>query len=209
VSKYVKFKCQRAATEITLFDGLAELNAYRRKLLQLRLIGVDSNGIGFGNLSIRDGATNNFYITGSATGGIPELTLADCARVVAYDFARNWLRCEGSAIASSESLTHAAVYASDAKAGAVIHCHDSNLWAALLNQAPTSSNTVAYGTPEMAYEVTRLFKVTDVRRRKILVMAGHEEGIVAFGRDLEEAFAVLMRASGRKRRGFARIGLAR
>jgi len=45
----------------------------------------------------------------------------------------------------------------------------------------------------MAYEVTRLFKVTDVRRRKILVMAGHEEGIVAFGRDLEEAFAVLMR----------------
>jgi len=154
---------------------------------------VDSNGIGFGNLSIRDGATNNFYITGSATGGIPELTLADCTRVVAYDFKRNWLRCEGSAIASSESLTQAAVYESDTNAGSVIHCHDSKLWAVLLNQAPTSSNAVEYGTPEMAYEVTRLFKVTDVRRRKILVMAGHEEGIVAFGRDLEEAFAVLMR----------------
>ena len=28
---------------------------------------------------------------------------------------------------------------------------------------------------------------------KILVMAGHEGGIVAFGRDLEEAFAALMR----------------
>src|SRR5207244_13595542 len=184
--------CEHAATELSPFDGLPELNTYRRKLLQLRLIGVDANGVGFGNLSIRDGTTNNFYITGSATGGIPELQLADCARVVAYDFKRNWLRCEGSAIASSESLTHAAVYESDAKAGAVIHCHDSKLWEALLNQAPTSSKAVEYGTPEMAYEVTRLFKLTDVQSRKILVMAGHEGGIIAFGRDLADAFAVLM-----------------
>jgi L-ribulose-5-phosphate 4-epimerase len=193
VSEYIKFTCERAATKITPFDGLAELNAYRRKLLQLRLIGVDSNGVGFGNLSMRDGATSNFYITGSATGGLPELTLANCARVVAYDFKRNWLRCVGAAIASSESLTHAAVYESDARAGAVIHCHDSKLWTALLNQAPTSSKAVEYGTPEMAYEVLRLFNLTDVKSRKILVMAGHEGGIVAFGRDLEEAFAVLMR----------------
>ena len=38
--------------------------------MEQRLIGVDSNGIGFGNLSVRDGATRNFYITGSATGGL-------------------------------------------------------------------------------------------------------------------------------------------
>lgn len=179
--------------EITPFDGLAELNACRRKLLQLRLIGVDANGIGFGNLSIRDGATNNFYITGSATAGKPGLALSDCARVVACDFEKNWLRYEGSTTPSSESLTHAAVYESDARAGSVIHCHDSKLWAALLDQAPTSSNAVEYGTPEMAYEVKRLFEVTDVQNKRILVMAGHEGGIVAFGKDLEEAFAVLMR----------------
>jgi L-ribulose-5-phosphate 4-epimerase len=125
----------------------------RRRLLQLCLIGVDSNGIGFGNLSIRDGATDNFYITGSATGGIPELTPADYAKVVAYDLEGNWLRFEGSRIPSSESLTHAAIYESDSKAGAVIHCHDSKLWAALLNQAPTSSKTIDYGTPQLAYEI--------------------------------------------------------
>jgi ribulose-5-phosphate 4-epimerase/fuculose-1-phosphate aldolase len=193
VSEYIKFTCERAAANITCFDGFAELNAYRRKLLQLRLIGVDANGIGFGNLSIRDGASKNFYITGSATGGKPELTLADCARVVAHDFEKNWLRYEGSGIPSSESLTHAAIYKSDPQTGAVIHCHDSKLWAALLNQAPTSSKAVEYGTPEMAYEMTRLFKITDVQSRKILVMAGHEGGIGAFGKDLEEAFAVLMR----------------
>ena len=73
MSEYVKFSCEPLAGEIASFSGLAELNAYRRKLLDLGLIGVNPNGIGFGNLSVRDGATKNFYITGSATGGIPEL----------------------------------------------------------------------------------------------------------------------------------------
>jgi L-ribulose-5-phosphate 4-epimerase len=85
VSEYIKFSCERVAPGIASFGGLADLNAYRRKLLCLRLIGMDPNGIGFGNLSVRDGATDKFYITGSATGGIPELTLTDCAKVVACD----------------------------------------------------------------------------------------------------------------------------
>jgi len=126
VSEYIKFSCERVAGGIASFEGLAELNVYRRKLLDLHLIGVDSNGIGFGNRSMRDGATDKFCITGSATGGIPELTLANCAKVVACDFERNQVRYEGSAMPSSESLTHAAIYESDANAGAVIHCHCSN-----------------------------------------------------------------------------------
>ncbi len=191
MSEYIKFSCERVAAEITSFEGLAELNAHRRKLLQLGLIGVDPNGIGFGNLSVRDGATDNFYITGSATGGRRELTLADCAKVVACDFERNCVRYEGSALPSSESLTHAAIYKSDATAGAVIHCHDSKLWAAVLNQAPTTSRAAEYGTPQLAYEIMQLFKRTDVP--KIIAMAGHEAGILTFGKDLEEAFAVLMR----------------
>ena len=193
MSEYIKFSCERAATRITSFAGLAELNVYRRKLLDLRLIGVDPNGIGFGNLSVRDGATDNFYITGSATGGIHELTVADCAKVVECDFERNRIRYEGSALPSSESLTHAAIYESDATAGAVIHCHDSKLWAAVLNEAPTTSKAADYGTPEMANEIMQLFTRTDVQSRKIIVMAGHEAGVLTFGKDLEEAFAVLMR----------------
>jgi ribulose-5-phosphate 4-epimerase/fuculose-1-phosphate aldolase len=192
MSEYAKFTYERAVSEFAPFAGVVQLNACRQKLLERRLIGVDSTGTSFGNLSIRDGGTNNFHITGSETGGIRELMLEDCAKVVAYDFERNWLRYEGSTIPSSESLTHAAIYEADAKVAAVIHCHDSTLWAALLNEAPTTSDAVGYGTPEMAYETMRLFRVTDVQTRKILVMAGHEGGIVTFGRDLEEAFAVLM-----------------
>lgn len=113
MSHYVKFTYQRARADIAPFNALVELNAYRRKLLELRLVGLDSNGIGFGNLSVRDGATQNFYITGSARGGLPKLSLTDCVRVVDCDFKKNWLQYEGTAIPSSESLTHAAIYESD------------------------------------------------------------------------------------------------
>ena len=193
MSHYVKFTYQRARPDIAPFDALAELNAWRRKLLEQRLMGVDSNGVGFGNLSVRDGVSRNFYITGSATGGLPELTPTDCVRVVAYDFARNWLRFQGAAVPSSESLTHAAIYESDPATSAVIHCHDSGLWATLLDRAPITSKSVAYGTPEMAYEIMRLFTVSDVRSRKIFVMAGHEGGFATFGKNLEDAFDVVMR----------------
>src|SRR6476660_6196669 len=148
-----------------------------------------------GNLSVRDGVTSNFYITGSATGGLPELTPTDCVRVVAFDFANNWLRCEGAAIPSSESLTHAAIYESDPPTSAVIHCHDLVLWRTLLDRVPTTSKAVAYGTPEMAYEIIRLFKGTNVRNRKILVMAGHEGGILTFGQNFQEASDVVTHAT--------------
>jgi len=193
VSKYVKFTQERAGAEIAPFARLAALNECRGKLRELHLIGLDSNGIGFGNLSIRDGETSNFYVTGSATGGLAELTLADCVRVVGFDFEQNWVRYEGAAIPSSESLTHAAIYESDPTASAVIHCHDSVLWARLLGRVPTTSQAAAYGTPQMAYEIIRLFDVGDARTRKIFVMAGHEGGIVAFGEDFQNAFDILTR----------------
>ena len=71
MSKYVKFTYDRAGAEIARFGQLAELNKYRRKLLEQPLMGVDSNGVGFGNLSVRDGVSKNFYVTGSATGVCP------------------------------------------------------------------------------------------------------------------------------------------
>ena len=108
----------------------------------------DGNFCGFGNLSVRDGVSGNFYITGSATGGLPELMPTNCVRVVAYDFARNWLRYEGAAIPSSESLMHAAIYESDPTISAVIHCHDSVLRRTRLDRVPTTSKAIAYGTPE-------------------------------------------------------------
>ena len=62
----------------------------------------------------------------------------------------------------------------------------------LLDRVPTTSKAVAYGTPEMAYEIIRLFQMSDVRSEKIFIMAGHQDGVVTLGKNLEEAFQVLM-----------------
>jgi hypothetical protein len=74
------------------------------------------------------------------------------------------------------------------------------LWNALLHKVPTTPEKVEYGTPEMAYAVRGLFDKTDVRKKKIFVMAGHEGGVVAFGRDLRSAFAKLTKSKKEKLR---------
>jgi L-ribulose-5-phosphate 4-epimerase len=188
---FVRYQCERLPKPAVRFPGFAELKQSRTRLRQLDLIGVYPDGIGYGNISIRAGE-GGFYISGAATGDLLELGEEHYAKVTAYDFARNWVRCEGPIQASSESMTHAAIYAADPTANAVIHVHDATMWRALLDRVPTTSAAVEYGTPEMAYEIGRLFKETDVQRQRIVVMAGHEEGIITFGVSLSAAFEVLL-----------------
>lgn len=160
----VKFVCEHVIAELPVFAGFNQLNACRRKLLQMGVVGVNAGGIGFGNISVRDRATNNFYITGSGTGAKSGLETNDYARVVAFDVERNWIRCEGAVIASSESLTHAAIYDAAPAVRAVIHCHSAEQWRCLLDLAPTTSAAAEYGSPGMAKEVSRLFLETDVMK---------------------------------------------
>ena len=61
-----------------------------------------------------------------------------------------------------------------------------------MHKVPTSDNLVPYGTPEMAKEIKRLFEETSLSNEKIMVMGGHEEGIISFGKNLEEAANVLL-----------------
>ncbi|MEO6845153.1 MAG: class II aldolase/adducin family protein, partial [Ginsengibacter sp.] len=95
---------------------------------------------------------------------------------------------------SSESLTHAMIYKNQPAINAVFHVHHFALWKKLLNKVPTTHIDVAYGTPAMANEIVRLFKETDLASEKIFVMAGHEEGIVSFGKDVNEAGNILLAA---------------
>jgi ribulose-5-phosphate 4-epimerase/fuculose-1-phosphate aldolase len=188
----VKFQAERSAATLEPFPGLAELNNYRTKLRQLGLLGVDANGIGFGNISMRDGTSTRFYITGSDSGAKTELTLSDCTRVLAGDLARNWLLFEGAAMASSESLTHAALYEADDSIGAIMHGHSLSLWKTLLEQGLMTPASVEYGTPAMARAVRSLLEKTNVRETKAFAMAGHAEGVIAFGANLGDAYNVLL-----------------
>lgn len=190
----VKFSYESAGGELAPFPGFEELNAIRQELRRLGLLGVDESGLGFGNVSLREGATDSFYITGSGTGVLPALVLGNYAKVTAWDFERNWLRYEGRAIASAESLTHAAVYSMGAEARVVVHGHNRDLWRSLLERGPATASSVTYGTPKMAREVQRLFRETDVRTRKIFAMTGHADGIIAFGENFRQVLATLAAA---------------
>lgn len=186
----VKFNCNWIKDVPIENDLIQELNEWREKLYLSKMIGEDEYGIGYGNISIRQHG-NQFIISGSGTGKIETLTNRYYTKVIAYDIEKNFLTTQGPVIASSESLTHAMIYECDATCNAVMHIHHAQLWKKLLNVIPTTSADVEYGTPAMAKEVQRLFNETDVRRKKIFAMAGHEQGIVSFGNNLTEAGKIL------------------
>jgi ribulose-5-phosphate 4-epimerase/fuculose-1-phosphate aldolase len=96
-------------------------------------------------------------------------------------------------MASSESLTHAAIYSCSKETNAVIHVHHKEKWNSLLNHAATTPLETAYGTPEMAYAIQNLILKNNIGNNKLIVMGGHEEGLISFGKTLEEATSTLLR----------------
>lgn len=183
---YIKYKCNWIQEEVIQAEQIHEINKWRSLLIKQGYMGMYDNGIGFGNISIRvDEKT--FMISGSATGGIQELTTKHYALVTDYDFAHNLLTCKGMITASSESLTHAAIYACSKKTNAVVHVHHKEKWSNLLHHTATTDSTIAYGTPEMAFAIQHLITQNKVGQNRIIVMGGHEEGLISFGETLEEA----------------------
>ncbi len=178
--------------DITEFD-FVELITCRNKLKMLNLIGVYSNGIGFGNVSCRVNNTNEFIISGTQTAEINIADLSHFSLVYGVDIEQNTLFCKGPVKASSEALSHAAIYLAEKKINCVIHVHHPEKWKTLLNRVTTINKSIAYGTPELAKKIAELL-INDqtLKREKIFVTKGHEDGIFVFGETVEEAFEVLI-----------------
>ncbi len=185
---YVQFACDWQRADPPAAPVVAELIRWRDRLHRLGLIGVYPDGIGFGNLSARTGDT--FVISGTATGGLPALGPEHFTEVTGCDCQGNWLRCRGPVQASSESLSHAAVYAADPAVGAVIHVHHLGLWERLRDVTPTTDRSAEPGTPAMAAAIAGLFRRDHhVRPSGFFVMGGHREGLIGFGATVDEAGA--------------------
>jgi hypothetical protein len=188
---YIKFNCNWIQSNKIALNKVTALNVWRDIMYQKGLIGMYPDGIGFGNISMRcDKKT--FLISGTATGGLSILNESHYSLVTNYNLSTNTVTCEGPLKASSESLTHALIYECAETTNAVIHIHNLNLWNKLIYKVPTSNVKMAYGTPEMANEIKRLFDETTLSKEKIIVMGGHQEGIISFGKDLEEAGNILL-----------------
>ena len=73
------------------------------------------------------------------------------------------------------------------------HIGKAELWQRSLGKLPTTDPDVAYGTPDMANELDRLYRFEGFKAAGVAVLAGHDEGLISFGTTLEEAAQRILR----------------
>ncbi|MBU0763604.1 MAG: class II aldolase/adducin family protein [Bacteroidetes bacterium] len=184
----IKFNLEWKEAEILIPEPcFSLLNDCRKRLCGLNLIGETPDGTGYGNVSVKINRKNHFYISGSGTGGTEKSYRHHYALVESYNLAGNSVVCSGLAKASSESLTHAAIYEYNDRAKAVIHVHSPVPWNKYKDRIPTTPRDAEYGTPEMASAIRPMMRIPEVLNRGIIIMGGHEDGILVFGTSLQEA----------------------
>ncbi len=184
----IKFSCHLIDDEPPDEQVISELNDVRSELFRMGYIGVNKDNIACGNLSIRFGTGNQFIITGTQTGGKPVLEPKDYTLVSEFNIVENSLTCRGKIKASSESLTHAAAYLASKQINAVIHIHSKQLWEKHYNSFQATPEEYAYGTPEIAFAVE---KICRKKIENIIVLKGHEEGIIITGNTLQDALKLV------------------
>ncbi len=189
----VKYTVKHETARITFPPEMPDLMSWRRRLRALELIGADADGLGYGNLSIRLYGSPSFLITGSQSSGLGEVDQRHFARVTVVDLDKNFLRSSGERPPSSEALTHAALYQVSGAIRAVVHVHSRVIWTAHVHRLPTTRDDVLYGTPEMGYEMIRLHKRGALGRLGVIVMGGHQDGIIAFGPTLSDAAGEILK----------------
>jgi len=171
---------------------LHELNAWRNIFRQLGLIGQDPeryDGYGFGNLSRRlpgrDGAA--FLISGTQTGHLPVLRADHYATVHQCNPATNQLQASGQTQPSSEALSHGVLYQSNPGIDWVMHLHCPEIFDNCMPlKLPYTSPDADYGTPEMAAEIQRVADDRSDLTARLLVMSGHQDGILVYGSSAAE-----------------------
>lgn len=189
----VKYQAHHKISAPMHADLCRDLISWRQILFDLRLIGQNPNlygGAGYGNISRRVESSGKpvFWITGTQTGGLSRINSKDFSKVEKYDASANTVHSSGPVAASSEAMTHGAVYEADPGIQFVFHAHSSVIWknAKALQLMETHAD-VEYGTPEMALCVAKLSRNPQWNRDQAFTMAGHEDGVFTFGSTAEIA----------------------
>jgi ribulose-5-phosphate 4-epimerase/fuculose-1-phosphate aldolase len=173
------------------------LEAWRSIFRRLGLLGQHPDryqGLGFGNLSRRSdlpAGSDGFIISGTQTGGLERLLPRHYTTVLECSPAANRVIASGPVPPSSEALSHGALYQADRRIDWVMHLHSPEIFAAReqLN-LPTTDPSAPYGSPHMAAEIRRLAPAAGWPG--LLVMGGHEDGILAFGATAETTGALVV-----------------
>ncbi len=180
---YIKFSITRIEGDPPVWDSrLQALNEARTRLFDMGLIGVLPDGIGFGNVSIRK--NGEFIISGSATGAARVLSPEQYSTVIEADISVSSVTCRGKINASSESLSHAALYNALPEVMCVIHIHNTAVFEYMIHNSFTETPVnAAYGTPEIALAAGKA--AADTGPSGSLVMRGHQDGALFWGKTVE------------------------
>jgi ribulose-5-phosphate 4-epimerase/fuculose-1-phosphate aldolase len=171
-----------------------EIESIRHQLFKMNLIGEDPiHKIGFGNISMRmnyskflQTPNSQFIISGSQTGKHPQLNGTHYTRILDFNTDSMELEMMGAIEASSETLTHAAIYQSCHEINFIIHIHSKSIWNNMKkNNYPFIPENIEYGTKEMANEVAKL---SFSKSSGIMSMNGHEDGVISYGKNSLESF---------------------
>jgi ribulose-5-phosphate 4-epimerase/fuculose-1-phosphate aldolase len=175
-------------------EWLYELEAWRTVLRGLGLLGEDSSrygGLAFGNLSRRvptATSADGFIISGTQTGALVRLAPQHYVKVTGCDPLSNRVEATGVIYPSSEALSHGVLYRQDPRIGWVMHLHSPEIFAICSRlHLPVTAPDAPYGSPAMAAEIGRLCPLAGWPG--LLVMGGHEDGILAFGATAAETGA--------------------
>lgn len=181
----VKYHAVHRYSPVATHPLISKLDRARTQLFDLGLVGVYSDGVGYGNVSIRH--ESGCIISGTSTGARRILGAFGYCYVRNFDIAANTVNTEGPIQASSESMTHCAIYQANHAINCVLHIHNLQLWQKLLHQGhPSTPMEIPYGTTQIAQEVATIVQRL-ANPCSLLVMAGHEEGIVAYGSTIDLA----------------------
>ncbi len=191
---YIKFKLHWEKQALPEEIDYEDLIINRQLMYEHHLIGWDTElRVGFGNISKRyPQSTNNFLISGTQTGGLEQIESRHFCLVKQYDTASNQLWCQGPIKASSESMTHAAIYSLAKNYQSVIHIHHRRMWEYYYEKVPTTDPAASYGTPEMAQSIITLGEKKFEKSIPLIVMGGHQDGLLAFGPDLGSVAATIL-----------------
>ncbi|PIK13925.1 class II aldolase/adducin family protein [Halobacteriovorax sp. JY17] len=170
-----------------------EIESWRKKLFKLNLIGeYPTEKVGFGNMSkiIRWNDQAEFIITGTQTGKYENLTGEHYTLVNGYDLEAMKLKQVGPLEASSEALTHAAVYEANRDITAVFHIHNTTIWERMIEENyDATPKDVPYGTIEMANCVGQLIAG---KSSGLIVMKGHQDGVIAYSKSMDQCGKLIL-----------------
>lgn len=180
------------------YSEYATLESWRSLLFKLNLIGeYPLQGVGFGNMSEAADYREHFnfqgtqfVITGTQTGKHQKLNGDHYTRVLGYDIAQQKIQVLGPLEASSEALTHAALYDSNPDIKSIFHIHSKEIWSGMINEnLPATHEDIPYGTLEMANAVKDLIANSS---HGVICMKGHEDGVIAYAESAEKAGELIL-----------------